>query len=57
MWILRAFLPRMILHDRGTIVSLSALAGYAGFPNMLPFVASKFATRGLMESLYLELRQ
>jgi all-trans-retinol dehydrogenase (NAD+) len=56
MWILRAFLPRMIANDRGSIVSMSALAGYAGFPNMLPFVASKFAIRGVMEGLYLELR-
>ncbi len=46
----------MIANDRGSIVSLSALAGFAGFPNMLPFVASKFAIRGLMEGLYLELR-
>jgi len=57
MWVLRAFLPQLIKNDRGSVVSVCALAGYGGFPNMLPFVASKFAMRGLMEGLYLELRQ
>ena len=102
MWVLRAFLPQLIKNDRGSVVSVCALAGYGGFPNMLPFVASKgtdirlhlckferswnnllskvvtrqvlteklfasghskyefpsskFAMRGLMEGLYLELR-
>ncbi len=54
---MRAFLPRMIEMNKGSIVSMCALGGYAGFPNMLPFVASKFAMRGFMEGLYLELRQ
>ena len=43
MWVLRAFLPQLIKNDRGSIVSVCALAGYGGFPNMLPFVASKGA--------------
>ncbi len=55
-WMLRTFLPRMIEINRGSIISMSALAGYGGFPMMLPFTASKFAVRGLMEGLYLELR-
>ena len=41
MWVLRAFLPQLIKNDRGSVVSVCALAGYGGFPNMLPFVASK----------------
>ena len=41
MWILRAFVPAMVENDRGSVVSLCALAGYAGFPNMLPFVSTK----------------
>ena len=57
LWVLRAFLPAMVKSDRGSVVSICALAGYGGFPNMLPFVASKFAMRGVMEGLYLELRQ
>ena len=46
----------MLAMDRGSIVSMSAMAGFVGYPNMLPFSASKFAVRGLMEGLYLELR-
>ena len=55
-WMTRAFLPRMIQRNKGSIVGLSALSGYGGFPNMVPFCASKFGVRGFMESLYLELR-
>ena len=56
-WMLRAFLPRLLAGCRpGSVVSMCGVAGYGGFPNMLPFVASKFAVRGLMEGLYLELR-
>ncbi len=56
-WMMRAFLPRFLSADRkGSVVSLSGVVGYGGFPNMLPFVASKFAVRGLMEGLYVELR-
>lgn len=53
---LKAFLPRMIEIDRGHVVSLSSIAGYAGAPNMVPYTASKFAVRGMMEALYMELR-
>ena len=56
-WLLRAFLPGMVKMNRGSVVSLSAIAGWGGFPNMLPWTASKFAVRGLMEGLYIELRQ
>ncbi len=56
---MRAFLPRFLGHqykNQSYLVSLSGVVGYGGFPNMLPFVASKFAVRGLMEGLYVELR-
>ena len=53
---LKTFLPRMIEIDRGYVVSLSSIAGYAGAPNMVPYTASKFAVRGMMEALYMELR-
>ena len=56
-WVLRSFLPSMVKNDRGSLVSVCALAGYGGFPNMLPFVASKHGIRGVMEGLHLELRQ
>ncbi len=47
---------RFVRKSHGSVVSLCGVAGYGGFPNMLPFVASKFAIRGLMEGLYIELR-
>lgn len=57
LWMLKTFLPRMIEMDRGVIVSLTSIAGYVGAPNMVPYAASKFAVRGMMEALYMELRQ
>ena len=56
LWMLKTFLPRMIEMDRGIIVSLTSIAGYVGAPNMVPYAASKFAVRGMMEALYMELR-
>ena len=53
---LKAFLPRMIEMDRGYVVSLTSVAGYIGAPNMVPYTASKFAVRGMIEALYMELR-
>ena len=53
---LKTFLPRMIEMDRGIIVSLTSIAGYVGAPNMVPYAATKFAVRGMMEALYMELR-
>ena len=56
LWMLKAFLPRMLDMDRGYVVSLASVAGYIGAPNMVPYAASKFAVRGMMEALYMELR-
>jgi len=56
-WVLREFLPAMIKTDRGSVVFMCGLPGHAGAPNMVPFSASKFAIRGMMEALYIELRQ
>lgn len=56
-WVLREFLPAMIKMDRGSIIFMCGLPGHAGAPYMIPYSASKFAVRGLMEALYVELRQ
>merc|ERR1719438_463841 len=56
-WVLREFLPAMVKLDRGSITFMCGLPGHAGAPNMVPYSASKFAIRGAMESLYVELRQ
>ena len=36
---------------------MSSMAGITGTPNLVPYCASKFALRGMMEALFLELRQ
>jgi len=56
-WVLREFLPAMVASNRGSIIFMCGLPGHAGAPNMVPYSASKFAIRGLMEALYIELRQ
>lgn len=55
-WMLQAFLPSMIEKNHGHIVALSSLAGLGGIPNLVPYCASKFAVRGLMEAMSEELR-
>jgi 3-oxoacyl-[acyl-carrier protein] reductase len=41
----------------GTIVTISSLAGKHGFSGGAAYCASKFAVRGLMQSLFLEVRK
>lgn len=55
-WTLQAFLPSMIRNNHGHVVALSSLAGLLGTANATPYCASKFAVRGLMESLWDEIR-
>lgn len=56
-WMLEAFLPSMIQNNHGHIVALSSMAGVMGIPNLVPYCGSKYAVRGLMESLTEELRE
>lgn len=56
-WMLQAFLPSMIAKNHGHVVALSSIAGLIGVANLVPYCSSKFAVRGLMESLNEELRQ
>ncbi|KAI5713217.1 hypothetical protein M8J76_015463 [Diaphorina citri] len=56
-WILETFLPDMMEKNRGHIVGISSMAGIVGLPNLVPYCASKFAVRGLMEALAEELRE
>ncbi|XP_032678940.1 17-beta-hydroxysteroid dehydrogenase 13-like [Odontomachus brunneus] len=55
-WMLQAFLPGMIENNYGHIVALSSVAGLFSLPNVVPYCASKFAVRGLMEGISEELR-
>lgn len=55
-WMFQAFLPKMVENNHGHIVALSSIAGIVGFKNLVPYCGSKFAVRGLMESMNEELR-
>ena len=55
-WTVKQFLPRMIEMKQGHIVAMSSVAGVNGAPNLTPYCSTKFAVKGLMDSLFLELR-
>ncbi len=47
----------MIKRKQGQIVSMSSIAGAMGCENVVPYSASKFAVRGMMEALTEEIRR
>lgn len=53
----KAVYPYMKANKRGQIVNITSAVSYKGFPDMGPYSASKFAVRGLSESLRFELRK
>jgi len=55
-WTVMEFLPRMISINKGHIVAMSSMAGVTGTPNLVPYCSSKFAVKGFMDALYLEMR-
>jgi len=55
-WVVREFLPAMIERKQGHLVSMSSIAGAMGCENVVPYSASKFAVRGMMEALTEEMR-
>jgi 3-oxoacyl-[acyl-carrier protein] reductase len=52
----RALLPSMRAARAGTIVTISSLAGKNGFAGGTAYCASKFAVRGFMQNLFLDVR-
>jgi all-trans-retinol dehydrogenase (NAD+) len=56
-WTTRAFLPAMLAHDRGHVVTIASAAGIVGISKMTDYCASKHAAVGFDESLRLELRR
>ncbi|XP_026319793.1 17-beta-hydroxysteroid dehydrogenase 13-like isoform X1 [Hyposmocoma kahamanoa] len=56
-WLLRAFLPNMMERNHGHIIAMSSMAGVLGLRNLVPYCATKFAVRGMMEALHEELRE
>ncbi|CAG9796331.1 unnamed protein product [Diatraea saccharalis] len=57
LWALQAFLPAMLENNNGHIVSMSSMAGLMGLRNIVPYCGSKFAVRGIMEALAMELHE
>lgn len=55
-WTVRAFLPHMVQRNRGHIVCIGSAGSLFGFPNMVDYGATKFASYGLMCHLRQELR-
>ncbi|XP_018896380.1 epidermal retinol dehydrogenase 2 isoform X2 [Bemisia tabaci] len=56
-WMLETFLPSMIENNHGHVVGISSIAGVLGLTNLVPYCASKFAVRGLMEAINEECRE
>ncbi|KAJ0182273.1 hypothetical protein K1T71_001642 [Dendrolimus kikuchii] len=57
LWLVQEFLPSMMEKNHGHIVALSSMAGLIGLRNLVPYCATKFAVRGMMEALHEELRE
>ncbi len=53
----RAFLPGMVEHGGGHIVTIASAGGIAGTARLVDYCASKFAAIGFDESLRLELKR
>ncbi|XP_013183978.1 epidermal retinol dehydrogenase 2 [Amyelois transitella] len=57
LWMIQAFLPSMLERNQGHIVSMASMAGIMGLSNIVPYCGSKYAVRGIMEALYVELHE
>lgn len=47
----------MLEKNHGHVVGISSMAGVMGIPNLVPYCASKYAVRGMMEALAEEVRE
>ncbi|XP_058062591.1 short-chain dehydrogenase/reductase family 16C member 6 [Anopheles bellator] len=54
-WTTKAFLPAMLKHDHGHIITIASLAGHVGISKLVDYCSSKFAAVGFDEALRLEL--
>uniref|UniRef100_A0A2A4K3Z4 Short-chain dehydrogenase/reductase 3 n=2 Tax=Heliothis virescens TaxID=7102 RepID=A0A2A4K3Z4_HELVI len=57
LWMIQAFLPAMLERNYGHIVAMSSMAGKMGLRNLVPYCGTKYAVRGIMESLAVELHE
>ncbi|KOB67199.1 Short-chain dehydrogenase [Operophtera brumata] len=55
LWMIQAFLPSMLENNHGHIVAMSSMAGKMGLRNLVPYCGTKYAARGIMEALAVEL--
>jgi 3-oxoacyl-[acyl-carrier protein] reductase len=53
----KALLPTMRARKMGSIITIGSLAGKNGFSGGAAYCAAKFAVRGMMQSLFLEVRE
>jgi NAD(P)-dependent dehydrogenase (short-subunit alcohol dehydrogenase family) len=51
----RALIPQLIESGHGRLINISSILGQSGYPQVAPYVASKFAVNGLTQSLAHEL--
>ncbi|KAJ7338848.1 hypothetical protein JRQ81_012750 [Phrynocephalus forsythii] len=56
-WTCKAFLPAMIAHNQGHLVTIASVAAFSGGSKTTDYSASKHAAFGFLESLTLELRK
>ncbi|XP_068617691.1 estradiol 17-beta-dehydrogenase 11-like [Battus philenor] len=54
-WTVKAFLPAMIEHNNGHIVTIASMAGHVGVAKLVDYCSSKAAACGFDEALKLEL--
>ncbi|KAK5645123.1 hypothetical protein RI129_006423 [Pyrocoelia pectoralis] len=54
-WTLKAILPSMLKNNYGHIVAISSMSSFCGLPLLIPYSTSKYAVKGLMDSLQKEL--
>ncbi|XP_047019875.1 epidermal retinol dehydrogenase 2-like isoform X1 [Helicoverpa zea] len=57
LWMIQAFLPAMLERNYGHIVAMSSMAGKMGLRNLVPYCGTKYAVRGIMEALAVELHE
>jgi ribitol 2-dehydrogenase len=55
-YVARAFLPAMRTAGRGSYITVGSVADHTGFPENAAYAASKYALRGLHETLLAEYR-
>jgi len=53
----KSFLPQLVANNEGAVVNISSVFGLIGAPNNSDYCASKFAVRGLTESLAVEFHE